>query len=241
MSSKEKVEPANVIKKLRRFVDPAGRAGAASQTLRLDCKIRKSNVSASRGEKRIHEGGEAVTHRQVALIRGINVGRAKRVAMADLRTLVEELGYGDVRTLLNSGNVVFTTPRAAAGTAAARIEKALVAKLGVSARVTVLGAAELAAAITENPLAEVADDPSRLLVAVLSNPADRRKLEPLTKQDWATEALALGTRVAYLWCSEGILASRLAEAVNRALGDAVTARNWATVLKLRALTEDERG
>jgi uncharacterized protein (DUF1697 family) len=175
--------------------------------------------------------------RHVALIRGINVGRAKRVAMADLRKLVEGLGYGDVRTLLNSGNVVFTASRAA-GNAAARIEKGLATDLGVPARVTVLSAAELAGIVTENPLLEVAKDFSRLLVAVLSNPADRTKLAPLTKQDWAPEALAVGTRVAYLWCPEGILASPLGESVNRALGDAVTARNWATVLKLHALTQD---
>jgi uncharacterized protein (DUF1697 family) len=177
--------------------------------------------------------------KQIALLRGINVGRAKRVAMADLRTLIEALGYGDVRTLLNSGNVVFTTPRATPGDAAARIQKALATQLSVSARVTVLPAADLAAAVAENPLLEVADDPSRLLVAVLGNPADRSKLEPLLKQDWGTEVLAIGTRVAYLWCAEGILASRLVEAVNGVLGDAVTARNWATVLKLNALARAE--
>jgi len=182
-----------------------------------------------------------VAHRQVALLRGINVGRAKRVAMADLRTLVEELGYGEVRTLLNSGNVVFTTPRAAAGDAAGRIEKALTTKLGVSARVTVISAADLAAAIRENPLLEVAHDPSRLLVAVFNNVADLPKLEPLMKQDWATDALAIGSRVAYLWCAEGILASKLLVAVSRVLGDAVTTRNWATVLKLHALNEERRG
>jgi uncharacterized protein (DUF1697 family) len=88
-------------------------------------------------------------------------------------------------------------------------------------------------------LLEVADDPSRLLVAVLRNPADRPKLQPLLKQNWAAEVLAIGTRVAYLWCPEGILASRLAEAVSRVLGDAVTARNWATVLKLHALSENQ--
>jgi uncharacterized protein (DUF1697 family) len=175
-----------------------------------------------------------VARKLVALLRGINVGRAKRVAMADLRKLVEGLGYGDVRTLLNSGNVVFTAPRAAAG-AAGRIEKALATRLGVTARVTVLTAEELTAAVTENPLREVADDPSRLLVAFFRDVADRAKLEPLLNQDWSPEALALGGRVAYLWCAEGILASRLAEAVNRLLGDAVTARNWATVLKLHAL------
>jgi uncharacterized protein (DUF1697 family) len=181
-----------------------------------------------------------VAGRQVALLRGINVGRAKRVAMADLRALVEGLGYGDVRTLLNSGNVVFTARRAEPGEAAARIEKALATRLGVSARVTVLTAADLAAAVTENPLLGVADDPSRLLVAVLRNPADRAKLEPLMKQAWDAEVLAIGTRVAYLWCAEGILASRLAEAVGCVLGDAVTTRNWATMMKLYALAGDQR-
>jgi uncharacterized protein (DUF1697 family) len=173
----------------------------------------------------------------VALIRGINVGTAKRVAMADLRKLVEELGYRDVRTVLNSGNVVFAGP--ARGDPAARIEKTLVDRLGVAARVTVLTAAEMAAVVAKNPLLEIADNPSRLLVAVLRDPADRKKLQPLTKQDWSPEALAVGQRVAYLWCADGILASKLAEAVNRALGDGVTARNWATVQKLHALATDQ--
>jgi uncharacterized protein (DUF1697 family) len=157
--------------------------------------------------------------------------------MADLRALVEGLGYRDVRTLLNSGNAVFTAPRAAPRDAAARIEKALATGLGVSSRVTVLTAADLAAAVAECPLLEVAADPSRLLVAFLRAPADRPKVESLLKQDWAPEALAVGTCVAYLWCPDGMLDGRLAEAVGRALGDAVTTRNWATVRKLHALAE----
>ena len=84
---------------------------------------------------------------------------------------------------------------------------------------------------------ELASDPARLLVAFLRVPADRQKLEPLLKQDWAPEALALGRGVAYLWCAEGILASRLAEAVGRELGDGVTTRNWTTVMKLDALAK----
>lgn len=176
--------------------------------------------------------------RRIALLRGINVGRAKRVAMADLRALVEDLGYGDVRTLLNSGNVVFTVSDAAPGDAAARIEEALVTWLGIAARVTVLTAAELAAVVADNPLLEVADDPSRLLVAVLAHPADQSRLEPLMERDWGPEILAIGARVAYLWCPDWVLASRLLEAVGRVLGDAVTTRNWATVTKLHALTVD---
>jgi uncharacterized protein (DUF1697 family) len=174
---------------------------------------------------------------QIALIRGINVGRAKRIAMADLRVLVEDLGYQDVRTLLNSGNVVFTVSGKAKGDAAAKIEEGIAAKLGVKARVTVITAAELATAVADNPLLDVAKDHSRLLVTVLAKTADRKLLEPLTKQDWVPEVLAVGARVAYLWCANGILESRMAVAVNRVLGDGATARNWATILKLKAMAE----
>lgn len=172
----------------------------------------------------------SATH--IALLRGINVGRAKRVAMADLRALVEGLGYSDVRTLLNSGNVVFTAPGVPAREAAAHIEEAMPAQLGVAARVTVITAAELAAVVAGNPLLKIATDPARFLVAFLNSPADRQRLEPLMQQEWTPDALALGERVAYLWCAGGILESRLLQAAGRALGDAVTTRNWATVLKL---------
>ncbi|MGZ4199720.1 MAG: DUF1697 domain-containing protein [Thermoleophilia bacterium] len=180
-----------------------------------------------------------MSDRQVALLRGVNVGQAKRVAMADLRALVEGLGYGDVRTLLNSGNVVYSAPGVAPAVAAARIEEALGARLGVSARVVALSAAELAAAVADDPLSAVADNPSRLLVAVLADPASRQVLEPLLEQDWAPEAFALGAHVAYLWCPEGVIASRLSETVNRLLGDGVTSRNWTTMTKLHALAQDE--
>jgi uncharacterized protein (DUF1697 family) len=169
------------------------------------------------------------------LIRGINVGRAKRVAMADLRALVESLGYGDVRTLLNSGNVVFDVPASARGDPAVRIEQAMTRRLGVSARVTVLTAGEVAAAVADNPLGRVASDPSRLLVTILTNPADRKRLLPLARQDWTPDVLAVGGRVVYLWCPKGMMESRLAEAVSRLLGDAATTRNWATLTKLHAL------
>ncbi len=173
---------------------------------------------------------------QVALLRGINVGRAKRVAMADLRALVAELGYGDVRTLLNSGNVVYSAPGVPPGEAAERIEEAIRSRLGITSRVIVLTGEDIAAAVAGNPLGEVADNPSRLFVAILRDPADLKRLEPLAERDWGREVLALGGRVAYLWCPDGSMGSQLPEAVGRALGDAVTTRNWATLTKLHALT-----
>lgn len=171
----------------------------------------------------------------VALIRGINVGKAKRVAMADLRGLVERLGYGGVRTLLNSGNVVFDAGHEAASEVAARIEGGMAAKLKVPARVTVLTDAEFATVVEENPLGGVADDPSQLLVAFLTDPADGKRLGPLVRQVWKPEALGLGSRAAYLWCPGGMIESPLAKAVGRVLGEATTTRNWATVTKVRAL------
>ena len=175
--------------------------------------------------------------KQVALLRGINVGKAKRVAMADLRALVAKLGFGDVRTILNSGNVLYTAPGIAPDEAGARIEAALLAKTGVSSRIIVLTGEEVAEAIDGNPLGEVTENPSRFLVAVLRGPAERARLEPLLKEDWGTDAFALGRRVAYMWCKDGVLESRLPEALARAVGDAATTRNWSTMLKLRALVD----
>jgi uncharacterized protein (DUF1697 family) len=175
------------------------------------------------------------TQRQIALLRGVNVGRAKRIAMADLRKVLVSLGFSGVRTLLNSGNAVFDCAARDAALSAGRIEEALVLKLGVPARVTVLDAQQLADVVAANPLADVATDPSRLIVAVLNNPADRIKLEPLAHQQWHPEAFALGQWAAYIWCVDGVLASRAAAAMGNLLGDAVTTRNWSTMTKLHAL------
>jgi len=178
-----------------------------------------------------------MAERQVALFRGINVGKAKRFAMADLRALIEGLGYRDVVTLLNSGNVVFSIPAKIRGQPGPRIEQALAAQLGVSARVTVMTAAEVRAVVAQNPLE--ATDPARFLVAVLRDPADRARLAPLVREDWGDDAIALGARVAYLWCAGGILESKLLVAIGRALGDGVTTRNWGTMLKLRGLLDPD--
>lgn len=173
--------------------------------------------------------------RQVALLRGINVGRAKRVAMADLRKLLADLGYGEVRTVLNSGNVVFDAGSVPPATSATRIEEALVLKLGVAARVTVLSGSQFAELMAQNSLAPAAGDPARLLALVLNKPADATRLQPLLDQSWQPEALALGSWAAYAWCPDGVLASKVVAALGVLLGDGVTSRNWATMQKLDAL------
>jgi uncharacterized protein (DUF1697 family) len=171
-------------------------------------------------------------------LRGINVGTAKRVAMADLRRVFEDLGYEDVRTLLNSGNVVFTVRKDASRDHAARVQKAIAARLGIRSRVVVLTRQEVADAINDNPLTSIADNPSRLLVLALADSDAVAALGPLLKERWAPEALALGKQIAYLWCARGIGVSRLWMMVNRAIGDGGTARNMTTMTKLLAILDE---
>ncbi len=173
-------------------------------------------------------------HRYVALLRGINVGKAKRIAMADLRALFVELGYREVETLLNSGNVVFTARGAATGMAS-RIQKTIADRLGVSCPVVVLAGPDLAAILDANPFRTVLSDPSRLLVAVPRKPSEMSRFEALAKKDWSPERFAIGKSAAYLWCPDGVLKGRLFEALNRDLGEDVTTRNWTTMLKLKEL------
>jgi hypothetical protein len=121
----------------------------------------------------------------VALLRGINVGKAKRVAMADLKAVAEALGHVNVRTLLNSGNLVFESKTGKPPAIGRALEQAIESKLGVASRVTVLTAAELEAIARANPLLEQAVDPTRLLVTILADPASVRA--------WGTSARRSGS------------------------------------------------
>jgi uncharacterized protein (DUF1697 family) len=170
----------------------------------------------------------------IALLRGVNVGRAKRLAMADLRELAEELGHTNVRTLLSSGNVIFDARRVNVGKMAQAIEVAIEEKCGFSASVVVLTAADLAAVILESPLQAAATDLSRYLVAFVSSTTSLAKAKPLLAESWAPETLAIGTRAAYIWCANGIIESKLLQAFGRATGGVATTRNWSTTLKLQA-------
>lgn len=151
--------------------------------------------------------------------------------MAELRALFEGLGFCDVRTLLNSGNVVFSA-RGRRASLVAQIEKALAAKLRVTVPVTVLSAEEVATAVRENPFSRIATNPSLLLVVVPLTPSGLTRLKPLLKERWGPEAFAVGSRVAYLWCAGGVAKSPLWAAVERTLERAGTARNIATMTKL---------
>jgi len=173
--------------------------------------------------------------RYVALFRGINVGKAKRIAMADLRVLLGKLGYTGVQTLLNSGNAIFTGDAEAGARHAARIQQAVLAKLGVDALVIVKSEKDVAGIIAGNELGAVAHDPSRLLVAVTNESKALASVKALAKTQWGDERIHVGKHAAYLWCANGILESKAAVALLKGLDGTGTTRNWATLNKIHAL------
>jgi uncharacterized protein (DUF1697 family) len=173
----------------------------------------------------------------IALLRGINVGKAKRIAMADLRQVIADLGYANVRTLLNSGNVVFESSRKITASHAADIQKAIAQRTGVTANLMIVSASALAAVVAENPLVSAIADPARCLVAFPSVPGELTRAAELLNEDWTPDRFALGSKAAYLWCASGLLDSPLAKAFDRLMRDTVTARNWATTLKLHAMCQ----
>lgn len=199
----------------------------------------------------------------IALLRGVNVGKAKRVPMADWKALMAELGYANIRTLLNSGNAVFeakgkmsaathaasrphaaSTPKAVRNGDAIRtkriadnIRKTILDNLGVDAAVVVKSAEELKRIAAANPWATEALDASRLLVAFAPDAATLAGLAPIAERVQGTDRFHLGAEAAYLWCPGGILESPAAEALLGKAGRAVTTRNWATVGKLLAMIE----
>jgi uncharacterized protein (DUF1697 family) len=164
--------------------------------------------------------------RYVVLLRGINVGSAKRVAMADLRELLTDAGFADVRTHLNSGNVVLS------GTSAPvrRIEKAITERTGLSVSCVVLTPSKLRAIIDGHPFADVATNGSRMMAHVLGGEPAADKLAAALALD--PDHSRAGPGVIYQWCPDGLLN---APAVTEKLGVLVTARNWNTITKLNAL------
>jgi len=179
---------------------------------------------------------------QIALIRGINVGGSKRVAMAELRDMLSGLGYRDVRTLLNSGNAVFDSSGSPAAVSSA-IAKGLADELRVPAEVVVRSAEQVEAAMAADPLNSVATDGSKHFLGFLQAKPARNKVDEIAElaedADTAPDVVRLIGDHLYLWCPNGSLKATFSK-VNwdRRLGTAVTMRNWNTVAKLVELAKD---
>ena len=155
----------------------------------------------------------------------------------DLKALFQGLGYREVRTLLNSGSVVFSA-RLGAENRGGEDREGVRRAWGFAARVFVLGADEIAAALDENPFGKSATrSMSRLMVTLIAESADRAALKALAKQAGPRSGRDRNPgRLPVV--SNGMAESKLAEALAKQLGEAGTTRNWATLSKLHALVRD---
>ena len=172
----------------------------------------------------------------VALLRGINVGGHNRVPMAELRAGLAGLGYSDVRTHLQSGNVVFRAPVAADDELEQSISDLLAAEFGLSVAVLVRTAEEFLAVFAGNPLETT--EPARLLVLFLSAVPEPARLAGIDPARYLPERFALRPTEIYLYCAVGIIESPLLKVfTDKRLGCAVTARNWNTVTRVAELLD----
>ena len=175
--------------------------------------------------------------RLIVLLRGINIGSRNRISMPELREALEDAGYDDVRTYLQSGNVVLTS-KASAKTVARKCERLIADRFGLEIAVIARTRSELVKVVDRNPLEEVAKDPKRYQVSFLeTKPASKlvRELEEVaTAQE---EVVSIGREI-YAWHPAGVARSKLwARLAGKDLGVTATARNWTTVTKLLELAD----
>ena len=169
----------------------------------------------------------------VALLRGINVGGARKVAMADLRDLFSRLGHADVQTYVQSGNVVFGTARTPVASA---IERAIAHDLGQEVTVLLRSSVEMAAIVAGNPFADRAD-PKSLHATLLVRAPERDRVAEVAARDFGDEELQVEGTTVYLHLPHGYGRTRLNNAFfERRLAVPATTRNWRTVTTLVDMT-----
>jgi uncharacterized protein (DUF1697 family) len=185
----------------------------------------------------------------IALLRGINVGGRNKVPMAELRDVVTSLGHDQVKTYIQSGNVLFSTAEKDTAKLAAALEKAITGAFGLSVSVVILSRDELAGILDRNPYP---DEPNpRLVHVVFLNarlPADMLRritaAEQAAADKGSRDTLTVTDAALYVNTPDGFGHSELAVALFRIIGApgqagvAATARNWATCTKLRSMCED---
>jgi uncharacterized protein (DUF1697 family) len=174
----------------------------------------------------------------ILLLRGINLAGRNRIAMPALRDALAAAGFGDVRTYLQSGNVVLSSS-AKAENVARKTQRLIAKEFGLDIAVVVRTRAQLAKVVERNPLQKVAKNPKRYQVSFLDAKPTRdimRRVEEAAAT--AEQVVAIGREI-YAWHPEGIGRSRLwALLAGQRLGVIATARNWTTVTKLLALADE---
>lgn len=177
-------------------------------------------------------GASAPSSTWILLLRGINVGGRNRLAMNDLKGILKSLGLENVRTYIQSGNVVFESTEEISPGLAAGIAATIEERHGFEPRVLLLSADRLEKAIESNPFPEAEAEPRTLHLFFLSSAPESPDLESLAEARSPTERFHLTDRVFYLHAPDGIGRSRLAANAEKYIGVPVTARNWRTVQKL---------
>jgi uncharacterized protein (DUF1697 family) len=173
------------------------------------------------------------------MLRGINLGPNRRVPMAELRALLTESGFEEVRTYVQSGNVVLRSALTPTKLEA-RARELISERFGFDVPVLARCADELRAVVEGDPLGDVAVEPKRYQVAFLSAPLSEEVARSLHDVVQQRERLVISGREAYAWTPEGVARSKLWNALaGGKLGVTVTARNWTTVTKLLAMASDE--
>lgn len=175
--------------------------------------------------------------RHIVLLRGINVGRHNRIAMAEFKALLTDLGYTEVRTLLNSGNAVVTTPDADSAAVARRIQKAISDSFGLSIAVMVRSRAQVESVIARNPMPEEAERaPSYFHVGFCDPAPPQERLDSIDATKLGADRIMVRAGTCYLWFADGPQNSPLGKAIRaHKLGANMTMRSWNTVRKLVSL------
>ncbi|MBC2902082.1 DUF1697 domain-containing protein [Streptomyces cupreus] len=180
-----------------------------------------------------------MTTTYAALLRGINVGGAKKVPMAELRTLMSGLGLDDVRTYLQSGQAVFSAERGDEDSWAAEITGAIEKRFGFAVDVIVRDHAYLAAVVEACPFPAAELEGKQLHVTYFSEPVLAERFAEIDQAAFLPEEFRLGDRCLYLYAPNGLGRSKLAEQLSRPRlnkGVIGTSRNWNTVVKLKEMT-----
>jgi uncharacterized protein (DUF1697 family) len=168
-------------------------------------------------------------------LRGINLGSRNRIAMPKLREALADAGFGDVKTYLQSGNVVLSSDKSAAAVGR-ELERLISDRFGLDIDVVVRSRAELAKVVQRNPLGDVATNPKRYQVSFLTAKPDAKVVRKLEALAAGGERLVASGRELYAWHPNGVARSKLwAALAGRGIGVTATARNWTTVTKLLEL------
>ncbi len=178
-----------------------------------------------------------MTPTYVALLRGVNVGGKNKLPMRDLAAMFEEAGCREVRTYIQSGNVIFEASSAAAGRTPERISAAIRERFGYNIPVVVRSAAEMAAVVVGNPFVERGCETKALHVGFLAESVGAERLATLDPNRSPPDEFHVRGREIFLYCPNGVARTKLSNVwFDSRLGTTSTMRNWNTVRKLAELS-----